>query len=449
MSSLAVPFDLASERAVLGAVLRDPAAVAQLDGELDPDAFYLPRHGLIYAAMRACYARRVPPDLVTVAATLRASEQFDAAGGASYLADVQGSVPHAGRIGHYAASVAAAATRRRMIEAGGLVSAAGYDEDMPLDAAMERAEQALYAATRGNSAASGPGFTPLADAVRDRATQYGAVLSGETEAPGVRTGLHALDALTGGLKPGQLVLIAARPSVGKSALMQSMARHIAGVDGAAVGIISLEMSQGEIVDRFVAQETGLPLDMITNYRVRGPQGEAQLYDGFGRVSQWPIFIDDAEPLTISAIRARVRRLHRRTPLACLFVDYLQRVAWAPREYGENEALTTISKGLKSLARELAIPVVALAQLNREVEKRANPIPLLADLRGSGSLEQDADLAIFPVRPSKHDANADPRLVELHLLKQRNGPLGVAPCHFDAARTLHTDVPSRYATPEGY
>jgi replicative DNA helicase len=345
-----------------------------------------------------------------------------------------------------AAGVVAPGRRRQGIEAGGRIAALFYDEQVSLDDAQDRAEQALYAATRAGDDAE-HGFVSLATAVQERSAAYTAILEGEADIPGVLTGLDELDKLLGGFKPGQLVTIGARPSIGKSALMQSIARHIAR-GGGHVGIFSLEMSRDEIVDRFCAQETGIPLDVIANYRVSGSRETGLLWDAYGTTSKWPVSIDDQGGLSITTIRARARRLHRARPLACLFVDYLQLIAWGARE-DEYSGLTTISKGLKALAKELGIPVVALAQLNREVEKRANPTPILADFRGSGSIEQDSDAVIFPVRPALHQSDADPRLVELHIAKQRNGPVGVARCHFDGPRTLHINLPSAYRAAEGY
>ena len=438
-----LPADVPAERAVLGSLLQEPDALSQIADTLRGAAFVLERHGQIFEAALAVYARREPVDVTTVAGELRRRDQLDVAGGMTALVELTGAVSDPYRISTYAAAVQAAYRRRLLIETGGAISAHGYDESRPLAETLDAAETALLAVTRH---AEGVGFVGISAAVQQRAAQYQAVLDGEVP-PGVATGLPDLDRIIGGLKPGQLICVGARPGVGKSALLQTLARNIARAQGHA-GIISLEMSRDELIDRFCAMETGLDLADIANYRLRN-DGPARLYAAYGTIEQWPISIDDEPGQSVSVIRARARALHRRAPLDCLFVDYVQLVGWAPYERNENDAITTISKGLKALARELAIPIVALAQLNREVEKRASHVPTLADFRGSGSLEQDADVVIFPYREELYEpTSANRGLAELHVAKQRNGPRGMAPVRFDGP-TAQFCALERYREVPGY
>lgn len=432
-----VPFDLQAERATLGAILQDAGMVERVADWLAASHFYLEKHGLIYEAILACYARREPPDLTTVAAELRRHEwgeqtRLDVIGGLGYLMELTTATDEPYRVEHYARAVERTAVLRRLIETGGKIAAMGYQEGDDLAATLDRAERELQAVTRH---VVGEGFAPIASAVASRAQQYGAVLDGEAP-PGIDTGIRTLDALIGGFKPGQLVVVGARPSMGKTALLLSIARHQARVMRRHIGVVSLEMSREELVDRLIAMETGLNLAAIRNHRLRDDTGVGTLYSGFGIVGDWPISIDDEPSQPIATIRARARALHRRTPLECLYVDYLGLVGWGPNDRNENEALTVISKGLKALARELAIPVVVLAQLNRNVEGRSSHVPTLADFRGSGSIEQDADVVLFPYREEMYDG-AVPKsgAAELHVAKQRNGPRGVAVCWFDAPLAL--------------
>lgn len=449
MSERSVPHDIQAERATLGAILLDATVVERVADWLTPSAFHLQRHDWIYAAMLACYTRREPPDLTTVAAELRRhpdgdDTRFELVGGLAALMELTNATDEPYRIETYARVVERTATLRRLIEAGGEIAALGYNEAGDVRDVLDQAEQRLHAVTREQA---GDGFVSIAAAVQGRAEQYGAVLDGEVP-PGVKTGLARLDNLLGGLKPGQMIAIGARPGVGKTAMLLSIARYIAGTLGRHTAIFSLEMSREELVDRLAAMESGQNLADIRNHRIRDDSGA--LFAAYGTVGAWPISIDDTPGISIATLRARARALHRREPLACIFVDYLQLIGWGPNDRNENEALTVISKGLKALARELDVPVVTLAQLNRNVEGRSSHIPTLSDFRGSGSVEQDADVVIFPYREDMHDPKtARQGIVELHIAKQRNGPRGVAECHFDAPTAQIRDLPSNYQEAPGY
>lgn len=439
-----LPYDLAAERATLGAILVEAEAIGRVADVLRPEHFGLERHAAVYRAALACYERGTPPDLLTVRSELSAHGQLAAVGGDLALGDLAAEVVDPYRIAHYARSVYHCARLRRLAETGGRIAALGYDAARPLDETVEDAERLLYAATRDDRA--GDGYLSLSHVARGRAAAYSAVLDGEAEPPGVRTGLRDLDELLGGLRPGQLVTIGARPRTGKTALGLTIARNIART-GQHVGFVSLEMSREELADRLVAMETGIPLHLITAYRVPDP---AAYFAAIGQVEQWPMSIDDGAGQTLTTIRARARQLHAIAPLSVLVVDYLQLVAFASgMEGNENAALTVISKGLKTLARELRVPVVALAQLSRAVEIRASHVPQLSDLRGSGSIEQDSDVVIFIYREELYDKETDRKgVAELHVAKVRNGPTGVVPTYFEARTTSFKDL-DRYHPAEGY
>jgi len=440
MTDRSVPFNLAAERAVLGAILLDRDAILAVSDQLQPDDYYLEKHALVYTATLACLARRVPPDLATVADALRRQEQLDLVGGIAFLAELVMEVPTAVHIGYYAAIVARTATLRRLIEAGGSIAALGFDERQELDATLDQAEQTLFAVSQRQHGAD---FIPLSTVVQkyfDRAQR-------DEDSRVVPTGLRELDRrLNGGLRPGQLALLAARPGLGKSGLAMTIAHELGVRQRRSVGVVSLEMSRDELLQRLIAIHTGIDTRLVEQ-RVR--RGDPQALDALGALSEAPIAIEDTAMLSIMDVRSKARRLATVRPLDLLIVDYLQLLIGDTHAQNRVDEVSKISRQLKLLARELQCPILALSQLSREVEKRASKVPQLSDLRDSGALEQDADIVIFIYREEVYDEETDQAgVAELHLAKQRNGPLGVVPVRFDAPTTRFLDL-SRYEAPTGY
>ncbi|MEI8166268.1 MAG: replicative DNA helicase, partial [Chloroflexales bacterium] len=426
MPERSVPFDTQAERATLGAVLLDREAIIAIASWLTPDHFYLEKHGLIYAAMLACANRREPPDFATVSTELRRQGQLDLVGGASFLGDLLGDVPSAVHIEYYARNVERTAILRRLIEAGGKVAAMGYDESEALEVTLDAAEQTIFAVSQRRG---GPEWRSIGQAANE---WYAEMERADGAPPGLPTGYRDLDDLTGGLQRSDLILLAARPGAGKTSLALSLAYQVAQA-GATIGIISQEMSRTQLLQRMVAMHTGIDLQRLRTGSLRDAE-RATAFDALGMLSELTISIDDTAGLSVGAVRAKARRLRASVGCDLLIIDYLQLLVGGKAENRVQE-VSAISRDLKALARELDAPVLALSQLNRAVEARASKVPMLSDLRESGSLEQDADIVLFIHREEMYDKETDKKgMAELHIAKHRNGPLGVVPLHFAAHTT---------------
>jgi len=426
-----VPYDLAAERAVLGALLLERDAILAVSDTLQPDDFYLEKHALVYQAQLACLGRRVPPDLATVASELRRQEQLDLVGGIAFLSEIAAEVPTAVHVVYYAEIVMRTATLRRLIETGGTIASLGYDQRQELDQTLDQAEQALFAVSQRQRGAD---FVPMSTVVQ----QYFDRSQRDEEARVVPTGLIDLDKrLNGGLRPGQLALLAARPGLGKSGLAMTIAYELGVRRGRSVGVVSLEMSRDELLQRLVAMHTGIDTRQVEG-QVR--RSDPRILDALGEISKAPIAIEDSAMLSVMDVRSKARRLASIRPLDLLIVDYLQLLIGDTHAMNRVDEVSRISRQLKLLARELQCPILALSQLSRAVEQRASKVPQLSDLRDSGSLEQDADIVIFIYREEVYNEEAEQSgLADLHLAKQRNGPLGVIGVRFDAPTTRFANL----------
>jgi len=439
-----VPFDLQAERATLGSILLDRDAIVALGGWLPSEYFYLEKHALIYEAMLACYGRREPPDLATVATELRRQERLDLVGGIGYLSELVADVPTAVHIEYYARTVERTAVLRRLIEAGGKISALGYDEAQDLETTLDSAEKQLFAVSQRRSAQD---FVHIGKIVNQLFTQIETLQERRGEVAGVPTGYTDLDALTGGLQPSDLIILAARPSMGKTSLALSLAYNVAFLANATVGIFSLEMSRDQLVQRMLAMHTGIDMQRLRTGSLRADELNLAL-EGMGVLSEIPVYIEDTAGLSINEVRAKSRRLHSEAGLDLLMIDYLQLMS-GRRSDNRVQEVSEISRGLKGLARELNVPVIALSQLSRAVEGRTSHVPMLSDLRESGSIEQDADIVMFIYREEMYDRETEKKgIAEIHLAKHRNGPLGVVPLRFEARTTRFQNL-ERYRAPEGY
>jgi replicative DNA helicase len=433
MNERSVPYDLTAERSVLGAILLEREAILAVSDQLQPADFYLEKHAQVYTAMLACLARRVPPDLATVASELRRHEGLEPIGGLSFLGDLVAEVPTAVHVEYYAQAVVRAATLRRLIEAGGTISALGYDERGALETTLDRAEQTLFAVSQRQRGAD---FVPLSTVVQ----QFFDAAQADVDEQVVPTGLLDLDRrLNGGLRPGQLALLAARPGLGKSGLAMSIAYHLGVRQQRSVGVVSLEMGRAELLQRLLAIHTG-----VDTRRVEGltRRGDPAMLDALGAIAAAPIAIEDSAMLTVMDVRSKARRLATVRPLNLLIVDYLQLLIGDTATNSRVDEVSRISRQLKLLARELQCPILALSQLSREVEKRQSKVPQLSDLRDSGSLEQDADIVIFISREDSATETTPEGVADLHVAKQRNGPLGVVGVRFDAPTTRFTNLETR-------
>jgi len=436
------PHHLEAEEAVLGAMLQSQEVLTEVLDAVRADDFYRPAHRTVFETIASLDAHGQPADAVTVLAALRRQGVLDDIGGAPFLHTLLAAVPTLANTMHYTQIVARLAGLRRLIDAGSRICQLGFDAEQSIEDAADAADAILLsAARRVPTVAEGrPLATALAATLQmldDRATTNGAI-------SGVPTGLADLDRITGGLQPGNLIILAARPSAGKTSLGLSFARHAA-VSGVPVAVFSLEMSETEVVERLLTAHSAIPLARLRAGQLSVADW-ARLGGVFDQLGQAPLCINDDAAATLTTIRSSCRRLARRDALGLVVIDYLQllRPGQGQRLENRQQEVADISRGLKLLAKELTVPVVALAQLSRAPELRADKRPQLADLRDSGQLEADADLVLFIYRGDLYATNtttARPGKAELLIAKHRNGPLGTIQLQFDSwcARFL---TPSR-------
>lgn len=442
-----VPFDLQSERATLGSILLDREAIIAVAPWLTSAYFYLEKHASIYEGMLACYNRREPPDLATVAAELRRREKLDLIGGLAYLGELSAEVPTAVHIEYYARNVERTAILRRLIEAGGKIAAIGYNQ-----ADAESLEEVLGLADAELQQVKGQrrdqGYVTIGQVVNEVFARIEAIQERRGEVIGVPTGYPDLDGLTGGLQPSDLIIIGARPSQGKTSLALSLAYNVALLASLGVGIFSLEMSRDQLVQRILSMHTGIDLQRLRLGNLRGDEMNLA-FEGMGVLSELSIYIDDTPGLSIGELRAKARRMCAEQDIRLLMIDYLQLMAGGKRAENRVQEVSEISRGLKGLARELNIPIIALSQLSRNVDQRPSHVPILSDFRESGSIEQDCDIAMGIYREETYDKETDRKgIAEVHILKHRNGPLSVIPMRFEARTTQFQNL-DRYRAPEGY
>jgi len=440
MNDTPLPADIAAEQATIGAILLNRDAIIPIASWLRPEHMYSEKHHQIYAACLACYARGEPPDTRTIGAELARRNQLDSIGGYPYLGELPDSVPTSYHVEHYARIVHRCAVNRNLISVGGRIAAIGYQEQ-ETDAALAAAQAELDALASGPQADTG--LVPLSTIIDARFELYQAAAEkGEAVQLGLSVGLRDLDELTGGFRGGDLIILAARPSVGKSALAGSMA-YAVGMADRRVDLFSLEMSHDQVTDRLVAIDSGIDLSRIRTWGLR--EAELTVYlESLGRCHRLPIAIDDSAALGVADIRSRIlRRGATIGPPDLVIVDYLQLMSSPRRDGNRVREVGDISRGLKALAKELTCPVLALSQLSRAVEGRTSHVPLLSDLRESGDLEQDADIVMFIYREELYDRETDKKgIAEIHVAKHRNGAQGVVPLRFDAPTTSFHDLTYR-------
>ena len=426
------PHNIENEQSVLGSLLIDRDAIIQIAPILKYQDFYQPSHGVIYQAISDLYTRQEPADVITLSDELARRDKLDAVGGVSYLTSLVSVVPTAVHVTFYAEKVERDATLRRLIEAGTKVVGIGYREQIEAQDALDEAEQVIFDVSEKRTPR---GFIPVKDVLDEL---FDTMNEGGGRVQGVPTGFIGLDRVLGGLQRSDLIIIAARPSVGKTALALSMAYNAAVLHHKIVGFISLEMSAQQIVQRLLAAETG-----INSHRLRMGQINddewGSISRAYGKLSEANIFIDDGGSSTVNDVRTKARRLQAEFGMDVLFIDYLQ-LMQSRRSDNRVQEISEISRGLKQLARELNIPVVALSQLSRAVENRSGHKPLLSDLRESGSIEQDADVVMLIYREDRYDLETERKgLAEINIAKHRNGSTETVSLRFFEATTRFADL----------
>ena len=436
------PQNVEAEQALLGSLLLDRDAIIKVAPTIRPADFYDHRHGLIYGAVLDLYNRRVPADYQTVADELGRRGHLDEIGSLSYLFSLLNSVPTAVHAEYYAELVAERSTRRRLITAGTEIVGLGYDEGRELGEVLDKAETLVFDVAQSLELRD---YEPISTILERYFERIDFIHQHKGDLLGVPTGYRDLDKLTGGLQKSDLVILAARPSVGKSSLALGFAYNAAVRFGLRVGVYSLEMSAEQLVQRLLSMETG-----VDSHRLRQGFIDDDEWDrvsrAFGRLAEAKIFIDDTAGLSIAELRSRARRLAAEQGLDVLVLDYLQ-LMQGRRTDNRVQEISEISRGLKALARELDVPIVALSQLSRAVEARTDHVPKLSDLRESGAIEQDADIVLFIYREELYQPDTDKKgIAEIHVAKHRNGPVGIVPLRFftNTARFADLEI---YRQPE--
>ncbi len=429
------PQSVEAEQSVLGSILIDRDAIIEIADFLRPEDFYRQAHGRVFAAMIDLSERREPIDVVTVAEALERSGDLESIGGRAYLGTLSNQTPTAVHVAQYARIVERKALLRNLIGAAGKIAGIGYEDPAEVQEAIDRAEQELFAVSQRRVAA---GFSPLKSLLHDAYDRLDYLHEHRGEISGIRTGFQDLDTLTTGLQKSDLVILAARPSVGKTSFALNIAEHAAANDKKSVGVFSLEMSKEQLVLRLLSSVAS-----IDSQRLRtGFLDEldfTRIAPAMNTLSEAPIYIDDTPNITTMELRTKARRLQAETGLDLVIVDYLQlmQASTTNRDANRVQEVSEISRGLKALARELKVPVIALSQLSRQPEMRESREPRLSDLRESGSIEQDADLVMFLWREKERgsdDADTGGEVVKLKLAKHRNGPTGEIDLWFKKAQT---------------
>lgn len=413
------PQDVAAEQSVLGGMMLSKDAIADVIEEVRPSDFYRPAHELIYDSIADLYSRGEPADAVTVSAELTKRGELARIGGAAYLHTLIAGVPTAANAGFYARIVRERAILRRLVDAGTRIVQLGFATDGgDVDELVNTAQSEIFAVTERRASED---YVPLSEVLGPTMDEIQRASDRGGEMTGVPTGFRDLDGLTNGLHAGQMIVVAARPAIGKSTLGLDFVRAASIHNGLASVVFSLEMGRNEIAMRMLSAESGVPLQTLRK-GLRRDEDWTQVAATMSKISSAPLFIDDSPNMSMMEIRAKCRRLKQRHDLKLIVIDYLQLMSSGKRVESRQQEVAEFSRAMKLLAKELEVPVVAISQLNRGSEQRADKRPQISDLRESGAIEQDADMVILLHREGAYDRES-PRADEADLIvaKHRNGP----------------------------
>ncbi len=431
------PQNLDAEKSLLGAVLIDEETLADISEHVTEKDFYEKRHSTIYNAMMSLYEKHKPVDLLTLTDELKRKKELDIIGGSAYLTDLTNYVPTSAHAEAYAELVAQKAIRRRLIKASSEISELGYNEETTTQELLEKAEAELFSVSdqslKQDIVSIESILTESFDRMEELHRNKGALR-------GVRTGYRDLDTMTAGLQRSDLIILASRPAMGKTTLVTNLAYNIATASKQPVLFFSLEMSKEQLVDRMLADASGVDAWNIRTGNL-SDDDFSKLSEAMGELAEAQIFIDDTPGLSVLEMRTKARRANHEQPLGLVIVDYLQLMQGNGRDNGNRvQEVGEISRGLKLIARELNVPVIALSQLSRSVESRSPQIPQLADLRESGSIEQDADIVMFIYREAYYNPETErENITDLIIAKHRNGPTGKIELYFHPERLRFTSL----------
>ena len=433
------PQNIEAEESVLGALMIDKDSIIKIADVLTPEDFYKPAHDKIYETILRLYERREPIDILSVTAKLKESGSLQDIGGSSYLSKLIDSVPTSSHIEYYAKIVREKRVLRNLIRASAEITEQAFGSSEDLENLLDEIEQKIFAISQRSISQN---FVDIKDELQTAYERIEKLHLGGDALRGVGSGFRQLDNILSGFQKSDLIIIGARPSLGKTSLVLDIARHIATKENKTVGIFSLEMSREQVIDRLISAEAQVPLWKLRTGKLSDDVDFELIQSALDTLSRAPIFIDDTASPTILQMRSMARRLQSERGLGLLIVDYLQLIQ--PRTNSDSmvQQVTEISRCLKALARELSVPVLAVSQLSRNVEQREYKVPRLSDLRESGSLEQDSDVVMFIYRKDRDKINVDPAeqdLAEIHVAKHRNGPLGVVKLKFDQEKASFRNI----------
>lgn len=440
-NSRLLPQNLEAEESILGGILLDPEAMGRVIDQLPPEAFYLKAHREIYRAALTLQTQNKPTDLMSVTTWLYDHGKLDQIGGQNKLAQLVDRTISAVNIDQYASLVVDKYLRRQLIQAGGEISELGYQTAIELDNVLDQSQQKIFSLTQAKPQ---QGLIPISDTLVHTFQEIETHNQG-TALPGLPCGFYDLDAMTGGFQRSDLIIVAGRPSMGKTSFALNIGQRVAKQHNAPVAIFSLEMSKEQLVLRMLSTEAKIESNRLRTGRISQTEWEP-LTEALAHLAELPIFIDDTPNMTVMQMRSQARRLQAeaRGELGLILLDYLQLMEGG----GDNrvQELSKITRSLKGLARELNVPIIALSQLSRGVEARTNKRPMLSDLRESGSIEQDADLVMMLYRDEYYNPDSpDRNIAEVIIAKHRNGPTGITKFLFDASFTRFENL----ARPQHY
>lgn len=440
------PQNTEAEASLLGAILIDADAIVKIADMISSGDFYEERHARIYEAIQQLYEKHSPIDVLTLANQLKATGFLDMAGGNAYLTELTNFVPTAAHVEQYAEIVAQKALRRRLIKASQEIVGLGYDEAKSLQELIEEAESELFQVSQKHVKQD---ITSIETILSESFDRLDELHKDKGKIRGVPTGFKDLDNILAGLQRSDLFILAARPSMGKTAFALNLAHNVAVKADEAVLVFSLEMSKEQLVDRMLSMESGVDAWALRTGNLTDTDFE-KIGQAMGTLSEAQIYIDDTPGITVSDLRTKARREAHQRPIGLIVVDYLQLMSGGSKFGAEGnrvQEISEISRGLKGIARELNVPLIALSQLSRSVESRSPQIPQLSDLRESGSIEQDADVVAFIYREDYYNPETDRRnITDIFIKKHRNGPTGAVELYFDKEKQRFRSLDSKHSTP---
>ena len=441
------PQDIDAEKGLLGSLMLDKDAIIKVADVLRPDDFYKTAHRGIYKVIEDLFNQGEPIDLISVSSKLKEKEELESIGGVAYLTELINCVPTASHVQTYAQIVQKKRVLRDLIDAGQDIAMMGYDEEQDPDHLLDRAESKIFGITQKSMTSA---FLPIKPYLEGAFERIDKLSKERGSLRGVTTGFNGLDAMLSGLQKSDLIILAARPAMGKSSLSLDIAKNVALKEKKAVGLFSLEMAKDQLIDRMISSESNIDSWKIRQGMLSHETDDFdRLQQALGVLSEAPIYIDDTCNCTVLQMKAMARRLQASHELGLIVIDYLQLIEPTNHNISSVQQVTEISRSLKIMARELNVPILALSQLSRAVEQRTPKIPRLSDLRESGSLEQDADIVMFIYREEAyHEDTPRKGIADIIIAKHRNGPIGRVEVGFDKQKASFRNLENNLDYKEG-